>query len=42
MAIAPAYVGEPACNGVSERFMRTLQEQCLYLHQFASLAEPAA
>jgi hypothetical protein len=25
------YVGEPECNGVIERFMRTLKEQCLYL-----------
>ena len=37
--LAPSYVGEPECNGVIERFMRTLKEQCLYLHQFASLAE---
>jgi hypothetical protein len=22
-------VGEPECNGVIERFMRTLKEQCL-------------
>ncbi|RMH35613.1 MAG: IS3 family transposase [Nitrospirae bacterium] len=34
-----SYVGEPECNGVAERFMRTLKEQCLYLHQFQSLAE---
>jgi putative transposase len=38
-AISPSYVGEPQCNGVAERFMRTLKEQCLYLHQFASLDE---
>ena len=37
MTISPAYVGEPECNGVIERFMRTLKEQCLDLHQFASL-----
>ncbi len=24
---------------VAERFMRTLKEQCIYLHQFASLEE---
>ena len=30
---------EPECNGVIERFMRTLKEQCLYLHRFQSLAE---
>jgi transposase InsO family protein len=39
MTISPSYVGEPECNGVMERFIRTLKEQCLYLHQFASLAE---
>jgi len=37
--ISPSYVGEPECNGVAERFMRTLREQCIYLHQFASLDE---
>src|SRR3989442_1727940 len=37
--ISPPYVGEPECNGVAERFMRTLKEQCIYLHQFESLAE---
>jgi len=30
---------EPECNGVIERFMRTLKEQCLYLHRFQNLAE---
>jgi hypothetical protein len=39
MTISPSYVGEPECNGVIERFMRTLKEQCLYLHQFQTLAE---
>jgi len=39
MTISPSYVGEPECNGVMERFIRTLKEQCLYLHQFASLAK---
>jgi hypothetical protein len=39
MTITPSYVGEPECNGVIERFMRTLKEQCLYLHRFESLAE---
>ena len=37
--ISPSYVGEPECNGVAERFMRTLKEQCIYLHQFQSLEE---
>jgi transposase InsO family protein len=39
MTISPSYVGEPECNGVIERFMRTLKEQCLYLHRFESLAQ---
>jgi len=38
-ADAPAFVGEPECNGIAERFMRTLKEQCLYLHQFRDLEE---
>jgi putative transposase len=37
--ISPSYVGEPECNGVAERFIRTLKEQCLYRHQFQSLEE---
>src|SRR5215467_13387067 len=37
MTITPSYVGESECNGVIERFMRTLKEQCLYLHRFQSL-----
>jgi len=30
-----AFVGEPECNGVAERFIRTLKEQCLWaeLHE---------
>ena len=36
---SPSYVGEPECNGVAERFMRTLKEECLYLHDFESLEE---
>ncbi len=39
ISIAPSYVGEPECNGVIERFMRTLKEQCVYLHQFGTLEE---
>lgn len=35
----PAYVGEPECNGVAERFMRTLKEECLYLHDFQNIEE---
>lgn len=36
---SPSYVGEPQCNGVAERFIRTLKEQCVYLHRFQTLAE---
>ena len=39
MTISPSYVGEPECNGVMERFIRTLKEQCLYLHRFETLEE---
>jgi transposase InsO family protein len=35
----PAYVGEPERNGIMERFLRTLKEECLYLHQFSNLEE---
>jgi transposase InsO family protein len=30
----PAYVGEPECNGIMERFLRTLKEECLYVQTF--------
>ena len=36
---SPSYVGEPECNGVMERWIRTLKEECLYLHDFPSLNE---
>jgi putative transposase len=39
MTISPSYVGEPECNGVMERFIRTLKEQCLYLHRFETMEE---
>jgi transposase InsO family protein len=35
----PALVGEPACNGVMERWIRTLKEECLYPHDFETLEE---
>ena len=38
----PAYVGEPECNGVAERFIRTLKEECIYLHDFDNLEEARA
>ena len=42
ITISPSYVGEPECNGVIERFMRTLKEQCLYLHRFETLDQARA
>ena len=38
----PSFVGEPECNGIIERWMRTLKEECLYLHDFESLEEARA
>ena len=35
----PACVGEPECNGIMERWIRTLKEECLYLHDFESLEQ---
>jgi putative transposase len=32
-----SFVREPQCNGVIERFIRTLKEQCIWLHRFESL-----
>ena len=34
MRSSPAFVAEPECNGVAERFVRTLKEQCLWLETF--------
>jgi putative transposase len=36
---SPAFVGEPQTNGIIERFMRTLKEECIYLHRFGTLEE---
>ncbi|MBX6723224.1 MAG: IS3 family transposase [Dactylosporangium sp.] len=35
--LSPAFVGEPEGNGIIERFMRTLKEQCVYIHRFRNL-----
>lgn len=34
---SPAFVGEPETNGIIERFMRTLKEECIYVHRFRTL-----
>ncbi len=36
---ARVYVGQPEWNGVIERFIRTMEEQCLYLHCVTSFEE---
>ena len=35
-------LGEPECIGVAERFIRTLKEECVYLHDFETLEEARA
>ena len=37
--LSHSYVGEPECNGIMERWIRTLKEECLHLHDFATLEE---
>lgn len=39
IGLSPAYVGEPQCNGVAERFMRTLKEQAIWGRRFRTVAE---
>ncbi len=36
---SPSFVGEPQCNGIMERFIRTLKEQSVWLHRFETLEE---
>ncbi len=35
----PAFVAEPECNGVAERFIRTLKEQLLWIQTFDTIEE---
>ena len=35
-------MGEPECNGVLERFIRTLEEECIHLHDFETLEKAKA
>jgi transposase InsO family protein len=34
-----AFVREPECNGVSERFIRLIKEQCLWVEEFTDLED---
>lgn len=36
---SPAFVAEPECNGVAERFIRTLKEQLLWVRAFDTIEE---
>ena len=36
---SPSYVAEPECNGVAERFVRTLKEQILWVEVFDTIEE---
>lgn len=35
----PSYIAEPECNGVAERFIRTLKEQVLWVKTFDTIEE---
>lgn len=39
IADSPAYVAEPQTNGVAERFIKTLKEECIYMHRFKNVEE---
>jgi transposase InsO family protein len=39
MTSSPSFVREPEGNGVAERFIRTLKENWLWVHHFATVAE---
>jgi transposase InsO family protein len=40
--LSHAFVAEPQCNGVAERFMRTVKEECLWLFDFEDLEQARA
>jgi hypothetical protein len=42
MTHSPSFVGEPECNSVIERFLRTPKEQCVWLHRFDTLDQARA
>jgi hypothetical protein len=37
MAVSPRFVGEPEGDGVAERFIRTLEENLLWVPHFATI-----
>jgi putative transposase len=39
MASSPSFVREPEGNGIAERFIRTLKENLLWVHHFATVVE---
>ncbi len=41
LGLAPSYafVREPECNGVAERFIRLIKEQCLWVEEFSDLED---
>jgi transposase InsO family protein len=39
MTSSPSFVREPECNGIAERFIRTLKEKLLWILPFATVAE---
>jgi transposase InsO family protein len=39
MVSSPSFVREPEGNGCAERFIRTLKENLLWVHTFATVAE---
>jgi putative transposase len=39
MTSSPSFVREPEGNGVAERFVRTLNENLLWIRSFATVAE---
>ena len=40
--LSHAFVAEPQCNGVAERFMRTVKEECLWLYDFEDIDQARA
>lgn len=39
VSLSPAFVDEPECNGIAERSIGLLKEQCIWGHRFQTLEE---